>query len=145
MYKMKTCPICLEDCKKKNVLILNCSHHYHIDCYTKFVIHQVKEINDLDILDLMEDDFDIKCPMCRAEDFSMTIPLYECMKDGLNAQLNLALFIEEIEDRVIKEFLPHLLAVVNGRRFSKRNMMNVLRTIIKDQEKELKNIIKDLR
>ncbi len=138
---VKTCPICLEDIKEyKNTLTLNCNHIFHIDCYTSFMMFQAKEIS------LNGRNIDIKCPMCRAIDENMLIPLLEGIEDGMDAQLMLVLFISEIEDKIIKEFIPSMLCIIDGkRRFSKRSMINVLRKLIKDHEKKLRLVIKDIK
>ena len=138
---VKSCPICLEDIEGyKNTLTLNCNHIFHIDCYTSFMVYQAKEIS------LNGKSIDIKCPMCRGTDENMLIPLLEGIEEGMDSMLMLELFISEIEDTILKEFLPSLLCIIDGkRRFSKRSMMNVLRKLVKDHEKKLRLVIKDIK
>ena len=136
---VKTCPICLEDCQRKNIMILNCCHHFHIDCYTNYVLFQLKDIIEENRMLIS-----IKCPMCRQLDNNMVLQLYEKLSKYVDDQMTYKLFVEEINDQLIKEFYPHLLSIVNSKRFSKRAMTNVLRKIIKNNEKYMKLLLRDI-
>ena len=136
------CAICLEVVGDKNIVILECKHKYHINCYTRFAVHKITNRDGLEF-DEVEDM--IKCPMCRKEDFSMYLPILDTMRDGIDAQITLSIFIEEIDDRIVREFLPHITSIINNKRFSKRSMINVMRKVIRGEEKELKMLLKDMK
>ena len=135
-----TCSICLIDLGETDKLILSCKHQFHIDCYTKYIIHKVNDI--LNTCDMPI----IKCPMCRGEDRNMFLPVLEALERGIESETNLMLFLSEIEDILLKEFIPHLMLLVNQRnKFSRRILTNILRKTLKEGEKEIKLLIKDIR
>ena len=55
------------------------------------------------------------------------------------------MFICDIEDKIIKEMIPTLLSILEGNRFSKKNLKRVMRKICYDYEKDLKLVIKDVK
>ncbi len=135
---VKTCSICLEDCRKNNIVVLDCYHNFHINCYTKYIIHEVKDKVDMG-------NYNVKCPMCRKIDLNMFMPILDTLQEYIEVEADYKMFIDELEDLIVKEFLPHLISVVNGKRFSKRSMCNVLRKVISENEKVIKQILKDLK
>ena len=135
----KACSICLVDLEDKDKLILHCKHQFHINCYTKYIIHEVNDI--LNTCDIPE----VKCPMCRNPDRNMFLPVLEALEDGVASKINLMLFMDEVEDILLKEFIPHLLLLVNRNKFSRRILTNILRKTLKDGEKEIKLLLKDIR
>ena len=137
---VKTCSICLEDLEpRKNLIILGCSHHFHINCYTSYILHNVKDI-------YIEEIVSIKCPMCRAYELDMYPLIMNKFADIMDKEICNIMFVDEIEDIIIKEFLPQLQSILhNNYRFSKRNIVNVLKKVIKDNSKTLKALIKDMR
>ena len=137
---VKCCSICLEDIEGyNNTLTLNCNHIYHIDCYTKYILHEVQEIAKA------MKGIDIKCPMCRAGDRNMFMPLLEVLEQGIEDEVLFDMFICDIEDKIIKEMIPTLLSILEGNRFSKKNLKRVMRKICYDYEKDLKLVIKDVK
>ncbi len=136
----KACSICLMDLEDVNIMTLSCKHTFHIDCYTKYIIHEVGNI--LTNCDIPV----IKCPMCRGLDRNMFLPILEALEKGIESETNLMLFLDEVEDTIIKEFIPHLLLLSSYKTsFSKRILKNILRKTLKEGEKEIKLLIKDIR
>lgn len=136
----KQCPICLEEIYVyKNTLTINCNHIFHINCYTQYVIHETKKVAE------EMNEVKIKCPMCRSKDTNMIIPLLETIEDSINTELCCNMFIDDVEDIIIKQLFPVLLTILEGNRLSKRNLKSVLRKMITENEKELKIILKDIK
>ena len=140
----KTCSICLDDINpRKNLIILNCGHHFHINCYTTFVLHKIQDEPSVEIV---EDNESIKCPMCRASEMNMYPLVVEKFSEMIETELCFALFIDDIEDSLIKELLPHILSLVDNEfRFNKRNMCNIIKSLVKENIKSLKALIKEMR
>ena len=136
---VKTCPICLESISKTGKIILNCNHHFHINCYTKYVIHETKEISE------GMKEVEMKCPMCRASDLNMVMPLLETFEESTDTKLTFMLFVDEIEDVYVKELFPTLATLLNHNRMSKRHLCNVLNKIVIDHQKQLRAIINDVK
>ena len=58
---METCSVCLEEIKENQILkTLSCGHKYHFNCFKKMVYHN--------------NNFYIKCPMCREVNHNIEKP-----------------------------------------------------------------------
>ena len=134
-----SCPICLDEFKNdRNMIILECGHKYDINCYTQYVIHKTK-----DILKSMEEEL-IQCPYCRSKDVSMLFPMITILRDNVEKEMCYTMMLEDLEDIMIKQYNPTLLAILDGeRRFNKRNLVNSIRMTIKNNNKLIKDIFKD--
>jgi len=137
---VKTCPICLEDIHKTgSKLILNCNHQFHIDCYTKYVIHTAREISE------GGKDIEVRCPMCRTNDLNMVMPLLDTMEESMDTELTFSLFISEIEDIFLKQLFPTFLTLLENNRMGKRHLCSVLRKIVIDHQKHIRLCINDVK
>ena len=108
MAKTFTCPICLEDLEKKNIIILECAHHYHIKCYTEFILHSVKVL-----VDEYDDITSVKCPLCRKVDTSMFIPVFTEMLDNVDAIVGFNMFRDDIEVEIRGKMQKILKDIIN--------------------------------
>ena len=140
MDNIEKCAICLENITEKNIVILECGHKFDICCYTKYVIHKVK-----DIVNLARDD-EIKCPMCRKVDVSMLIPLLQTFQDNMDSEVRYSFLITDVEDLLIKQVFPHLASILHGgHRFTKDSLITTLQRTLKSSRKDLKDLIRDHR
>lgn len=141
---MERCAICLMDLENnKNTLTLDCGHCFMIKCYTDFVIHKIKESNKINLINGFG--VHILCPICRKEDLILPNSFISIMKDNIDSEIGLDILTDELEYSVLKEFIPHLLCVINTSRLDKRSMINVLNSVISSRRKELKNLLKDIK
>ncbi len=134
------CPICLEELENKNIVVLDCEHNFHINCYTNYVIHKVQDmVNEIE-------PNEIKCPMCRNIDANMLIPMLQTIQGSVEKEMNCNMFVDDMEDIIVKRLYPLMFSVLDGsRRFTKSNLTLTLRKVIKDNEKVVKEIFKDYR
>lgn len=136
----KRCPICLENLSNVNIIILNCGHRYHIDCYTSFIIHEVKKsVED-------ETDIDIKCAMCRSNDGNMFIPIFTEFKNVIENEFIYKDFVEDIHLKLFRQFFPHINTILKtSYKFNKENLAEILENIIKNNKRSIRKMIRDLK
>lgn len=134
------CSICLENLTGSSELTLICGHKFHIKCYTEFIVHRIKELSN------GVQPKQVRCPYCRTRDKSMLPIMLDSIIANMEAHLVLQMFSEDVNDLVIKEFIPHMQSILNSAStFNKRNLINVLRKTLKDNERSFKAMMKDLK
>lgn len=137
---MDKCSICLEVLKKTSIITLECSHTFHIKCYSEFIIHRVR-----DITDNRSREINAKCPLCRSYDKEMFNVFLESTEYNIGINVAFLFYTLDAEDELIKKFYPTIKCILEGQHnFTKSNLVKVLKDLIDSSSKRTKKLIKDM-